>query len=143
MDCAGAAPAAGFGCAVQSCDGVCRAVQHGVRAHRHRNTSQGCHVLPEQVFEQGQVRFSCRSRAAAHLLASNPISATASVLQMASAARHIDVYPSVAEDAQTNPLRKATHLLQRTVNSLHGTMEISDQQVKCARAHAWYAHNIV
>jgi len=63
---------------------------------------------------------------------SNPIAATASVLQMArqlqTAQQHIEAYPSVAEDAQTNPLRKAVHLLQRTVNSLHGTMEISDQQ---------------
>jgi hypothetical protein len=30
-------------------------------------------------------------------------------------------------------MRKARHLLQHTVNSLHSTMEISDQQVKCAR----------
>ena len=60
------------------------------------------------------------------------LAATASVLQMArqlqTAQQHIEAYPSVAEDAQTNPLRKAVHLLQRTVNSLHGTMEISDQQ---------------
>jgi hypothetical protein len=63
---------------------------------------------------------------------SNPIAATASVLQMArqlqTAQQHIEAYPSVAEDAQINPLRRAMHLLQRTVNSLHSTMEISDQQ---------------
>jgi hypothetical protein len=69
---------------------------------------------------------------------SNPIAATASVLQMArqlqAAQQHVDAHPSVAEDAQTNPLRKAVHLLERTVNSLHSTMEISDQQVRACCA---------
>ena len=44
------------------------------------------------------------------------------------ARQHRDQHPSVADDAQTNPLRKSIHLLQRTVNSIHSTMEISDQQ---------------
>jgi hypothetical protein len=74
----------------------------------------------------------CRSCDAAHWLDSNPLAATASVLHMAK--KHIDSRPSTAEDAQTDPvMRKARHLLQHTVNSLHSTMEISDQQVKCAR----------
>ena len=59
---------------------------------------------------------------------SNPIAATASLLQMAK--QHCDAHESVALDAQTNPLRRAQYLLQRTVNSYHSTMEISDQQVR-------------
>ena len=58
---------------------------------------------------------------------SNAIAATASILEMAQ--RHINAHPSVAPGAEDDPLRKAKHLLQRTVNSLHSTMEISDQQV--------------
>jgi hypothetical protein len=58
---------------------------------------------------------------------SNAIAATASILEMAQ--RHISAHPSVAPNAEDDPLRKAKYLLQRTVNSLHSTMEISDQQV--------------
>lgn len=67
---------------------------------------------------------------------SNGISATAAVLHMAR--QHTTAHPSVAADVGDNPLRNAQYLLQRTVNSLHSTMEISDQQAAytCLRHNA-------
>jgi hypothetical protein len=58
------------------------------------------------------------------------------------ARQHTITHPSVAPDAVDNgdgfnPLRNATYLLQRTVNSIHSTMEISDQQA----AYTCLGHN--
>jgi hypothetical protein len=89
------------------------------------------HVLCIEVRVERQVRQlqpQCSVNAILNLHApfSNGISATAAVLHMAR--QHVITYPSVAVDAIDNPLRNATYLLQRTVNSIHSTMEISDQQ---------------